>query len=225
MKRTLPLCLLFGTLLLTFGCADPAADAPQAEVAEPAAEPAAAPAMEGARVYGFSDDSTVSFVGSKVTGAHDGGFESFDGTIAVADGTVEGSSVEVVIDTTSLWTDTERLTGHLKSADFFEVETYPTATFRSSSITPNDDGTYTVTGNLDLHGVTKQISFPATVALTEDGFTAEAEFAIKRYDFGIEYPGKPDDLIRDDVLVKLDLRSGELASMDEEMTEPDETEG
>lgn len=214
MKKTLPLYLLAGALLLAFGCANPAADAPQAEVSEPAAEPAAAAPVEGTEVYEISDDSTIGFVGSKVTGSHDGGFESFAGTVTVTDGTVAGSAVDVVIDTTSLWSDTERLTGHLKSPDFFDVERFPTASFSSTSITPNDDGTYTVTGNLELHGVTKQISFPAAIELTDEGFHAKAEFAIKRYDFGIEYPGKQDDLIRDDVLIKLDLRSQSLAELD-----------
>ena len=207
MKKTLPLSLLSALLLLlAVACADPAADAPQAEVSEPA--PEAAPAEEpAATVYQLAPDSTIGFVGSKITGSHEGGFKSFEGKVSVAGDTPESASVEVEIDTTSLWADDERLTGHLKSADFFEVETYPTASFTSTGIAANDDGTYTLTGNLDLHGVTKQISFPASIELTESGFTATAEFAIKRFDFKIEYPGKTDDLIRDDVLIKLDLRS------------------
>ena len=221
MKKTFPLYLLAGALLLlAAACADPAADAPQAEVSEPAPEAAPAAEPAAATVYMLSDDSTIGFVGSKITGSHEGGFESFEGKVSVTGDTPESASVEVTIDTTSLWADDERLTGHLKSADFFEVETYPTATFTSTSIAANDDGTYTMTGNLDLHGVTKQISFPASIDLTEDGFTANAEFAIKRFDFNIVYPGKPDDLIRDDVLIKLDLRSasdgGEMAGGTEE---------
>ncbi len=123
----------------------------------------------------------------------------------MVDGDPERSSVEVEIDTTSLWSDNERLTGHLKSADFFEVETYPTASFVSTAIAANEEGGYTMTGNLDLHGVTKQVSFPATIEVGVEEVRAKAEFAIKRFDFGIVYPGKPDDLIRDDVLIKLDL--------------------
>ena len=62
-----------------------------------------------------------------------------------------------------------------------------------------------VTGNLDLHGVTKQISFPAAIEIDADEIRASSEFAIKRFDFDIVYPGKAEDLIRDDVLVKLNL--------------------
>ena len=64
-----------------------------------------------------------------------------------------------------------------------------------------------MTGNLDLHGIVKQISFPAQIQITDSGFTAEAEFSIKRFDFDIVYPGKPDDLIRDEVLIKLNVSS------------------
>ncbi len=205
---TFPLALLALATLWTGCAADPAAHAPAAEVSTPAATPPeAAPSATTNAVFALAQDSTIGFVGSKVTGSHEGGFHGFDGEITVTDGTVEGSSVHVKIDTTSLWSDNDRLTGHLKSADFFDVESFPTATFTSSAIEAASDGQYTVTGTLDLHGVTKQISFPATIALADGGLTADAEFSIKRFDFGIEYAGKADDLIRDDVLIKLALRS------------------
>lgn len=110
--------------------------------------------------------------------------------------------VEVDIDATTIWADNEKLTNHLKSADFFDVETYPEASFRSTGITRTADG-YEVTGNLTLHGVTKGISFPATLTKTLETVTAEAEFVIKRFDFGIAYKGKADDLIRDEVVIRL----------------------
>ncbi len=207
--RTLPLYLLIALLALAaVGCADPAADAPDAVVQEPAAAPEpAAEDMAQTAVYGLSEDSTVGFVGSKVTGSHEGGFKSFTGKVSVTGATVAGASIEVTIDATSLWADDEDLTGHLKGAEFFDVATYPTASFTSTSIAANEDGTHTLTGNLDLHGVTKQISFPADVKISELGFRATAEFSINRMDFGIVYPGKTDDLIREEVLIKLDLGS------------------
>jgi len=55
--------------------------------------------------------------------------------------------------------------------------------------------------------VTKSISFPATIKVRGDTVDVDAEFAINRKDFGIVYPGMPDDLIRDDVLLKLQLRA------------------
>jgi polyisoprenoid-binding protein YceI len=215
MRRSLPLYLLAAILLVSAsGCANPATDAPDAVVEESTPKPASeAEGTVAGTVYQLSEGSSVGFVGAKITGSHDGGFNSFSGTVAVANGTPEGANVEVVIDTTSLWADNEKLTGHLKSADFFDVENHPTATFTSTAIAANEDGSYTLTGSLDLHGITKQISFPANIEVDDHGFSAAAEFAINRMDFDIKYPGRPDDLIRDEVLIKLDLRS---ASDDEE---------
>ncbi len=212
--------LLFGLIVLAVGCSNPAEDAPDAEVKEAVAEPEPTVEDTAATVYSLSEDSTIGFVGAKVTSSHDGGFKSFSGKISVADATVEGSSVEVTIDTTTLWADNERLTGHLQSADFFDVENHPTASFKSTGISAGEDGTYTLTGNLDLHGITKQISFPADIKVSELGFAATAEFSINRMDFALVYPGKSDDLIRDEVLIKLDLRSAPYEEMaGEEMAE------
>jgi len=193
------LCVL--ALMAGLGCANPAEDKPEATVAAPT-ETESAPA--GGQRYVFAEGSTVSWVGSKITGSHDGGFHAFGGEIVLVDGDVAASRVSVVIDTNSLWSDNENLTGHLKSADFFEVETYPTATFTSTSIEPSEEG-YEVTGNLELHGVTKSIAFPATIDVEEGRIAARAEFFIQRFDWGIVYPGKPDDLIRDEVVIRLDL--------------------
>lgn len=193
-----------GLLALTaaLGCANPASDKPKAVVHGDAAREAA-PAPAAVR-FVITDDSSINFVGSKVTGRHDGGFKEFDGEIHMVPDKPDMSSVKVVIDTTSLWADNDKLTGHLKSPDFFEVEKFPTATFTSTDIR-RDGERYMVTGNLDLHGVSKSISFPAEIKTEADRVTADAEFAIKRFDFNIVYPGKAEDLIRDDVVVKLDL--------------------
>jgi polyisoprenoid-binding protein YceI len=188
---------------LATACANPAENKPEAVVTEVDEARADESTAEGVRLE-FSEDSTLRFVGSKVTGKHDGGFEEFEGAIVLVDGDPSASRVEVQIDTTSLWADNDRLTGHLKSADFFDVESFPTARFESTSITATPNG-YEVTGDLELHGVTKQITFPATIDVQGDRVTVSAEFFIKRYDFGIEYPGKPDDLIRDEVVIRLDL--------------------
>jgi polyisoprenoid-binding protein YceI len=191
-------------ILIGVACSNPADNVPAAEVADASAEPKA---LEG-QTFTFAEGSSVSFIGSKVTGSHDGGFNSFDGKIMLVGGDPAQSSVELTIDMNSLWSDDERLTGHLKSADFFEVETYPTATFASTEITAADEGGYLITGNLDLHGVVKSISFPAQIEVGPDSVTAQAEFSIMRFDFDVVYPGRPDDLIRDEVVIKLDIVAG-----------------
>jgi polyisoprenoid-binding protein YceI len=60
---------------------------------------------------------------------------------------------------------------------------------------------------MTLHGVTKRIGFPADITLTDAGADVTAEFALNRKDFGIVYPGKPDDLIADNVLLKLSVHA------------------
>jgi len=63
-----------------------------------------------------------------------------------------------------------------------------------------------VSGNFDLHGIKKTITFPATIEVAPDSVSVNAEFAINRKDFGIVYAGKADDLIRDGVVIKLTLK-------------------
>ena len=158
--------------------------------------------------YAFSQEgSKVEYVGAKVTGKHEGGFEEFAGTIELVDGDPKKSKVEVVIQTASLFSDAEKLTGHLKSDDFFGVERFPTAKFVSTSIEDGAEGKHSVTGNLTLRDVTKSITFPAEIEVKGDEVEVEAEFAINRKDFGIVYPGMPDDLIKDEVLMKLDIEA------------------
>jgi len=97
----------------------------------------------------------------------------------------------------------------LKTADFFDVAKFPEATFVSTSIKAGGENgaTHTVTGNLTLHGVTKSITFPATISVTGGVATVDANFAINRKDFGINYPGAQDNLIRDDVVMKLTIHA------------------
>lgn len=206
------------TLMFATACAkNPAEGKSEAVVSEPAEAPAESAPVSDGTVYTLTDASEITWVGSKVTGSHDGGFENFEGTVTVNGDDATTANIDVTIDTTSLWSDNENLTGHLKSEDFFEVETYPTATFTSNSVAAKEEGGYTVTGNLTLHGVTKQIEFPATITVAEGQVTANAEFFIKRFDFGIEYKGKADDLIRDEVVIKFDIvaASGAAAGGDE----------
>lgn len=204
-----PLFAALAVLTLAGGlaaCDDPAANAPAAEVGE-ATEVAESPAAAGAVTYTLTEDSQIEWTASKVTRSHDGTFPDVEGTISLVDGAPEASSVEVTIDTTTLTSDTDRLTTHLKSADFFDVEAHPEASFRSTSITPLDDGTYEVAGVLDMHGVAKQVRFPATIEVAGDAVRAQAEFSINRFDWEIDYKGAADDLIRDEVLLKFDLRA------------------
>ena len=190
------------------GCEDPTKGKPAAVVNEGSApaQQEAAPTTGGTATLAFTENTKVGFVGSKVTGSHDGGFNSLSGGITLPGDDLTAAAIEVTIDMNSTWSDNERLTGHLKSADFFDVENHPESSFKSTAITKTDTG-YNISGDLTLHGVTKNITFPATMSLENGVLKAQSEFSVKRADFGIVYPGKPDDLIRDDVLIKLDIEA------------------
>lgn len=142
----------------------------------------------------------------KVTLAHDGGFRTFSGT-ATADESGDLAGLEIDIDTRSIWSDTERLTSHLKNEDFFDVERYPSATFWSDNIAPIDSGGFThlVTGNLAMHAQVRSITFPAKVTSSADGVHAIGDFIIDRKQWGVNYSGKPDDLIENDVRILFDV--------------------
>lgn len=174
-----------------------------------AATPATKPVTKGEAIPVTTENSKVEFTGSKVTGKHDGGFKAFTGTIDLVNSKPEESSVFVDIDMNSVFTDAEGLTEHLKSPDFFDVAKYPKASFYLTKIVPDTTkgaGNYTVTGDFILHGQTKSISFPAKINVTDAEVAVESEFSINRKDFGIVYAGKTDDLIRDDVVIRLNLK-------------------
>jgi polyisoprenoid-binding protein YceI len=194
--------------MMASGCADPAANKPKASVGNAAPE-SGAPKTGGETLTISPENSKVDFVAAKVTRSHNGSFKQFAGTIDLVNNNVEQSIVTINIDTASVTADDDQLTGHLKTPDFFDVAKFPKATFVSTKIEPNtaNGATHTITGNFDLHGVKKSISFPATIQLAPDSVSANAEFSINRKDFGINYPGKADDLIRDGVVIKLTIKA------------------
>jgi len=194
-------------------CEDPAANKARAVTSSPSAPAvnAQAPATaKGESLAITPANSKVLFTGSKVTGKHEGGFNKFSGEINLVNAKAEDSSVKIDIETSSVFTDADGLTKHLQTGDFFEVEKFPKASFTSTKITPEASkgaNEYTVTGDLELRGVRKSVSFPATIAFSPTDVAVNSEFAINRKDFGIVYAGKADDLIRDDVVIKLDLKA------------------
>jgi polyisoprenoid-binding protein YceI len=200
-------------MLSLAACEDPTAGKPRATVssAAPAAQTQAAAAPTGAMETLAVDPaaSSVGFLGSKVTGKHEGKFEKVTGSITLAGGKAEGGKITMEVETASVKSDDAGLDKHLKAPDFFDVEKFPKATFTSSEIKAGGSGgaTHTITGELELHGVKKTISFPATITVSADAATGTAEFVINRKDFGIMIAGKPDDLIRDDVALKLSLKA------------------
>lgn len=207
--------LFMASLLLLAGCAqNPAQNVPMATVSSGSPTPAvSSPAPSGSptattkAVYQLDGKAgLVGFTGSKVTGKHDGGFKEYKGQVTLVDNDPTKSSVEVEIKVASLFTDDEDLVEHLNSDEFFDSKKFPTSTFKSKSIVKKGDD-FEVTGDLTMHGITKTIGFPAKIGVTEKEVTVTSEFSINRFDFAMQYPGKADNLIRKEVVIRLDLKA------------------
>ena len=121
-----------------------------------------------------------------------GRFTDISGTIGVDRENLNNSSVEIVIRTASVNTDLEERDEHLRNADFFDVEKYPTMSFKSSNVRKISDTVGEVTGSFTLHGVTQTITttviflgeFDVPWGQHRAGF--ETSFTIKRSDYGMD---------------------------------------
>jgi polyisoprenoid-binding protein YceI len=187
--------------IVSVGCGDGAKDSGGQVKASPTPAPAGAGERQAAKGGAGAitpENTKITWVGTKANGKHDGGFEKFSGTLEPMSGDISASKITLEIDTGSIVSDTPKLTQHLKSPDFFDVQSHPKAKFVSTAIQSAKGGeaTHTITGDLTLHGKTKSVSIPAKVAATDSAVTINGTFTINRQDFAIKYgPGKVDDLV------------------------------
>ena len=122
-----------------------------------------------------------------------GNFQNFSGTAEFDPEAIENGSINVEIDVASIDTRDENRDGHLRSADFFDVETYPTMTFRSTNVEARGNGSYNVYGELTIKGVSQPVTLDATFTEvvpdpfggTRIGVSASTE--IDRKQFGFEW--------------------------------------
>ena len=149
------------------------------------------------------------------------GISKVHGTVAIAAGeivigeTLEQSSVVATLDPATVETGSEQRDGHLKSADFFEVETYPTWEFRSTAIRADGDD-YAIDGDLTIRGTTRPVTLKTTF---EGGATdpfgvarlgATATVEISRKDFGLTWNAALETggvLVADKVTITLDIEA------------------
>lgn len=195
-------------------------DAPKAD----SAEVTDAQQVEQAAGVTYAADVTqskVEWVGTKPVGQHHGTFTLQNGTLIVSENALKGGTF--TIDIKSVTPDDQeaegnkKLQGHLLSADFFDAEKHPTGTFEITNVTEGvqnaqdlvmKDATHTITGNLTLKGITKSITFPAKVAVTEGNVTAHANFNIDRTQWDIVYGNDKslgDKFIRPEVNLQVHL--------------------
>ena len=144
-----------------------------------------------------------------------GRFTDFEGAIEYNDANPEASTVNFSAKTASIDTAEADRDKHLRSADFFDVEKYPELTFRSKKISKRGDG-YDVTGDLTIHGVTKEVTLPvAHMGKAKDpwggdrlGF--EAETTLNRKDFGLNWNAMLEAggfLVGDEVKVSIEIQA------------------
>lgn len=166
--------------------------------------------------------SELTWYGFKPTGRHNGTIAIQDGRLSVENGTLVGGSFTMDLNTIDVLDlegeDKQKLTGHLQSPDFFDVEEYPTAKFEITEVVPyaqakmeadtsrldvvvNDEAvdeytidnpTHAITGNLTLRDTTLSIMFPAKVSVTGDQIAAQAKFNIDRTKWNVSYGDEND---------------------------------
>ncbi|PKV66950.1 YceI family protein [Pontibacter ramchanderi] len=157
--------------------------------------------------------SSVTWIGAKVTGRHNGLIPVKQGTIMLHNGKLQGG--KALLDMTGVRSEDKsideagnlKLTKHLRSADFFDVEQHPVASFEITSVAPYDsterqevpafagnaremrvkDPNHKVTGNLTIKGITKSISFPARIEVEDSVLRAKANFNIDRTHWRLSY--------------------------------------
>ena len=145
-----------------------------------------------------------------------GRFTGVSGALYLDENNVANSRVEASIDAGSISTGDAQRDGHLKSADFFDVEQYPTLTFRSTRVIAEGEGDLKATGELTIHGVTREVMFavegPTAPAKDPWGNTRVALSAttkINRKDFGLTWNTALETggiLVGDEVTITLEVQ-------------------
>lgn len=171
-------------------------------------------AAEGTEVALNIAASKIIWTGSKVSGSHTGDVALKSGSLTVKEGKITGGNfiadLNTINDTDMQGEFKGKLEGHLKSPDFFDVAQFPEAKFEITGVTEGAEaGKVTISGNLTMRGVTKNITFPATVTeATETSVKASADFNVLREDWGLVYTGMADDLISKEFNLKIELVAG-----------------
>ncbi|MBO3116230.1 YceI family protein [Winogradskyella sp. DF17] len=199
--------------IVTFSsCKDKAKEAETKEAEEAAVAEASAITFTA-----VNNKSVIEWKGFKPTGSHNGTINVSEGTVNIANGKIESGNFTIdmasidVLDIPKEEDGNADLRGHLTSADFFDVATYPNAKFEVTGIS-TVDGKTMLSGNLTMKDATNNISFPVTTSMEGDMMTLTSEtFTIDRSKWNIKYGSKSffdnlgDKFINDDIELKVTL--------------------
>jgi polyisoprenoid-binding protein YceI len=142
-----------------------------------------------------------------------GRFTQFSGTITVDRDNLENSSVSATIDVGSVSTYNDKRDNHLKSPDFFDAANFGSITFKSKSWKKTGDGTFDVTGDLTIHGVTKEVVLkvdllgfgPGMMGAQLSGW--DASVTLNRPDFGVNGPAMLGKALGNEVAVSITVEA------------------
>lgn len=215
MKRIfLSLSLLLAISIVAVSCKKKADEAKTTEATEVAEATAAS-----AKYSAVPSESSIEWKGFKPTGTHNGTIALSNGVLTVNDGNIESGTFMIDMSTITVKdipADNEmngKLTGHLKSADFFDIEKYPTSVFTVTNF-ETKDGKSMLSGNLSMKDAKNEITFPVNVSMDGDMMTLTSEtFTIDRSKWNVKYGSKSffDDLgdkfINDEFELKITLKA------------------
>ncbi len=220
MHRLNTLSFLFAILLFAAACTQaPEGEQIKANEAQTETAPQNQPGS-AASLRVDTDNSIISWEGTKPAGGHVGTIKLQKGSLQMDKGVITGG--EFVMDMNSIENtdqegqDKEDLQNHLRSSDFFDAEQFPTATFVITKVEPlegREDANYLVTGNLTMKGITKSISIPAKVNLSETAVeVVTPKFTIDRTQWDITYKSgligtAKDKLINDQIGLQIKLQA------------------
>jgi polyisoprenoid-binding protein YceI len=184
---------------------------------------ATAVASAAATRYTIDKDHTeVGFDVRHIFSRVHGRFNAFSGTIAYDDKVPANIAVDATADAKSVWTDNDRRDAHLRSADFFAADSFPTLSFKSTRVTSVGPNKYKVAGDLTMRGVTKPVVFDGEflgagdVNIGGHSMGAKAGFAattvVNRKDFGISWNKLMDSgglMLSDEVTITLNIEGNQ----------------
>lgn len=149
-------------------------------------------------------EGSVSFKASSRLMDADGVFHRFQGEVRVNPAALDQAAVSLTVEAASVDTGIGRRDNHLRSEDFFHVARFPRITFTSRRVVPAG-GKVLVTGDLTLHGVSREVTVPVELELSAGAIRARGEFTLRMSDYGMTYRSWLNPL-RDEVSILFDLR-------------------
>jgi len=163
--------------------------------------------------------SNLKWTATKVTGKHEGTVKLASGSLQSDGKNLTGGSFDIDMNTIACTDISDKETngkfiGHLKSEEFFGVEKHKTAQFVIGKVTPKSGNEVEISGKMTIKGITKDITFPATVTHAGKSIKAKAKITIDRSEYDVRFgSGKffadlGDKIIHDDFIIDLDMEAG-----------------